>query len=126
MSCPSHPPWLDNCNYICRREQVVKFFIMQFLSNLLFPHPSSVQIFSSALFSNTHRICSSLNVRDGRAVAQRLDAGFPPRRSGFAYGQRVGFVVDKAALGHVFSEYFGFPCQSFHRFLHHHNHPGLT
>jgi hypothetical protein len=37
----------------------------------------------------------------------------------------VGFVVDKAALGQVFSEYFGFPCQSFHRFLHYHNHPGL-
>jgi hypothetical protein len=37
-----------------------------------------------------------------------------------------GFVVDKAALGQVFSEYFGFPCQSFHRFLHYHNHPGLT
>jgi hypothetical protein len=26
----------------------------------------------------------------------------------------VGFVVDKAALGQVFSEYFSFPCQSFH------------
>jgi hypothetical protein len=38
----------------------------------------------------------------------------------------VGFVVDKAALGSVFSEYFDFPCQSFHQFLHHHNHPGLT
>jgi hypothetical protein len=37
----------------------------------------------------------------------------------------VGFVVDKAVLGQVFSEYFGFPCQSFHQFLHHHNHPGL-
>jgi hypothetical protein len=60
----------------------------------------------------------------GRAVAQRLDAGFPP--PGFAYGQHVGFVVDKVALGQVFSEYFGFPCQSFRRFLHYHNHPGLT
>jgi hypothetical protein len=38
----------------------------------------------------------------------------------------VGFVVDKAALGQVFSEYFRFPCQSFHQFLHHHNHPGLA
>jgi hypothetical protein len=28
----------------------------------------------------------------------------------------VGFVVDKVALGKVFSEYFGFPCQSlFHQ-----------
>jgi hypothetical protein len=49
----------------------------------------------------------------GRAVAQRLDAGFPPRRPGFACGQHVGFVLDKAALGQVFSEYFGFPCQFF-------------
>jgi hypothetical protein len=62
----------------------------------------------------------------GRAVAQRLDAGFPSRLPGFAYGQHVGFVVDKAALGQVCSEYFGFPRQSFHRFLHDHNHPGLT
>jgi hypothetical protein len=23
----------------------------------------------------------------------------------------VGFLVDKVALGQVFSEYFGFPCQ---------------
>jgi hypothetical protein len=38
----------------------------------------------------------------------------------------VGFVVDKAALGQVFSENFGFPCQSFHQFLHHHNHLGLA
>jgi hypothetical protein len=44
----------------------------------------------------------------------------------FASGQHVEFVVDKAALGQVSSEYFGFPCQSFHQFLHHHNHPGLT
>jgi hypothetical protein len=65
-------------------------------------------------------------IRFGRAVAQRLDADFPPRRPAFAYGQHVGFVVDKAALGQVFSEYFGFPCQSFHRFLHYNNHPGLT
>jgi hypothetical protein len=35
----------------------------------------------------------------------------------------VGFVVDKAALGQVFSEYFSFPCQSFHQFLRH-NHSG--
>jgi hypothetical protein len=39
----------------------------------------------------------------------------------------VGFVVDNAALGQVFSEYFGFPCQSsFHQFLHYHNRLGLA
>jgi hypothetical protein len=26
--------------------------------------------------------------------------------------EHVGFVVDKVGLGQVFSEYFGFPCQS--------------
>jgi hypothetical protein len=37
----------------------------------------------------------------------------------------MGFVVDKVALGQVFSEYFGFPCQSsFHQILHLHHHPG--
>jgi hypothetical protein len=41
----------------------------------------------------------------------------------------VGFVVDKVALGQVFSKYFGFPCQSsFYQFLHNHltYHPGLV
>jgi hypothetical protein len=40
----------------------------------------------------------------------------------------VGFEVDKVALGQVFSEYFGFPCQSsFHQLLHNnpHHHLGL-
>jgi hypothetical protein len=37
----------------------------------------------------------------------------------------VGFVVDKVALGKVFSEYFGFPSQSsFHQLLD--NHPHLS
>jgi hypothetical protein len=41
--------------------------------------------------------------------------------------EHVGFVVDKAALGQVFSEYFHLPCQSsFHQLLHHHNHQGLA
>jgi hypothetical protein len=35
----------------------------------------------------------------------------------------VGFVVDKLALGDVFSEYFGFLCQNlFHQLLHNHHH----
>jgi hypothetical protein len=37
----------------------------------------------------------------------------------------VGFVVDKVVLGQVFSEYYGFPCQSsFHQLLH--NQPHLS
>jgi hypothetical protein len=39
------------------------------------------------------------------------------QQSKFNFGH-VGFVVDKVALGQVFSEYFGFPCQSsFHQLL---------
>jgi hypothetical protein len=54
----------------------------------------------------------------------RLVAGFPQRWPRFQpRSGRVGFVMDKAALGKVFSEYFGFPCQSFHRLLHTHHHP---
>jgi hypothetical protein len=34
----------------------------------------------------------------------------------------VGFVVYKEPLGQVFSEYFGFPCYSFHWLLHTHHH----
>jgi hypothetical protein len=38
---------------------------------------------------------------------------------------QVGFVVDKVALGQVFSAYFGFPCQSsFHQLLN--NRPHLS
>jgi hypothetical protein len=45
-------------------------------------------------------------------------------RDWFAPGSgQVGFVVDKMALGQVFSEYFGFSCQSsFHQLLHNHSH----
>jgi hypothetical protein len=35
----------------------------------------------------------------------------------------VGFVADKVALGQIFSEYFGFPCQfAFHQLLHNSHH----
>jgi hypothetical protein len=51
----------------------------------------------------------------GRAVvAQALVAGFQPWWSGFDLGSNyVGSVIDGAALGHIFSEYFGLPCRSF-------------
>jgi hypothetical protein len=55
---------------------------------------------------------------------RRLYAGFPPRRPGVEPRPgHVGFVVDKVALGQVFSEYFDFSCQfSFHSLLHTHHH----
>jgi hypothetical protein len=55
---------------------------------------------------------------------RRLVAGFPPWRPGFEpKSSLVGFVVDKVALGQVFSEYFCFRNQfSFDRLLHIHHH----
>jgi hypothetical protein len=49
--------------------------------------------------------------------------GLRPQWPGFEFESgHVGFVVDKVALGQVFSEYFSFPCQSsFHQLLHSHH-----
>jgi hypothetical protein len=47
-------------------------------------------------------------------LLRRLVAVFPRWRPGLQpRSEHVGFVVDKSALGQVFSEYVGFPCQSF-------------
>jgi hypothetical protein len=53
---------------------------------------------------------------------RRLFVGSPPRRPGFEHRSgHVGFVLDRAALRQISSEYFGFPCQfSFQRLLHIH------
>jgi hypothetical protein len=49
-----------------------------------------------------------------------LITGFTPWQPGFKpRSGHVGFVVDEMALGQIFSEDFGFPCQfSFHQLLH--------
>jgi hypothetical protein len=59
----------------------------------------------------------------GIATAQAVSSRLPTRRPGVEpRSGHLGFVVDKVALGQVFSEYFGFPCQfSFHRLLHNHH-----
>jgi hypothetical protein len=74
---------------------------------------SSLSLHLSSSFTN-HPTIAAPNLK-------RLVAGFTPQRPGSG---QVGFVVVKVAVGQVFSEYFGFPCQSlFHQILHHHNHP---
>jgi hypothetical protein len=61
----------------------------------------------------------------GRAIAQTVSRWLPTAAVRVrAHSGHVRFVVNKVALGQVFSEYFGFPCQSsFHQILHPHNHP---
>jgi hypothetical protein len=65
-------------------------------------------------------------MREGRAIAQAVSRWFPTAAARVrAHVWQVGFVVDKVALGQLFSEYFDSPCQSlFHQILHHHNYPG--
>jgi hypothetical protein len=55
---------------------------------------------------------------EGRSIIKAKE-----RQPGFEHRSvHVGFVVDKVALGQVFSEYFRFPCQfSFYRLLHIHH-----
>jgi hypothetical protein len=49
----------------------------------------------------------------GRAIAQAVSRWLPTAAARVRDRVcHVGFVVDKVALGQVFSEYFGFLCQS--------------
>jgi hypothetical protein len=54
---------------------------------------------------------------------KRLVISFQPQWPGCEIrSDHVGFVVYKMALGHIFSGYFGFPCQYlFHLLLHIHH-----
>jgi hypothetical protein len=82
--------------------------------------------FSWSFLSPSTRMSGKELTRCGHHTYLEWLADFPPRRPGFdpSFGN-VGFVVDEVALGQVFSEYFGFPCQfSFHRMLHTHLSPG--
>jgi hypothetical protein len=61
----------------------------------------------------------------GRAVAQAVRRWLSTAAARVRdREEHMVFVVYKAALGQVFSEYFGFTFQpSFHQCLHHHNQP---
>jgi hypothetical protein len=62
----------------------------------------------------------------GRAIAQAVSRWLPTAAARVqTQVWSSGILVEKVALEQVFSEYFGFPCQSsFHHILHHHNRPG--
>jgi hypothetical protein len=57
-------------------------------------------------------IISSFNF-NGCAIAQAVSRWLPTAAARVrAQVGQVGIVVDRVALGKVFSEYFGFPCHS--------------
>jgi hypothetical protein len=70
------------------------------------------------------KLCVCVYVREREREIGIWETNSSHRRPGFnPRSGQVGFVVDKVVPGQVFSEYFGFPCQSsFHRLLHNHLH----
>jgi hypothetical protein len=72
------------------------------------------------------RLAVIFREKTGRVIEQEVSSWLPTAAAPVrARSGQMGFEVDKVALGQVFSEYFGFPCQSsFHQILHHNNHPG--
>jgi hypothetical protein len=76
-------------------------------------------------FSAVQGTCENSEATKGRAIAQAVSRWLPTAAARFRTRVwQVGFVMDKVALGQVFSEHFDFVYQfSFHQILHHHNHP---
>jgi hypothetical protein len=119
----SKPSWIQEPREITNNYYKEHFF----LQCKLFEFVPTCIIVGNGSYGDRKHWESSLNeelweLSEKRRAAphfKRLVAGFPPRRPGFKPGSsHVGFVVDNVALGQVFSEYFGFPCQSlFHQFL---------
>jgi hypothetical protein len=83
----------------------------------------TVSIASNGDFASSNLRVSIL---PGRAIDQVVSCWLPTAATWVrARVWQVGFMVEKVALEQVFSEYFGFPCQSlFQQILHHHNHLG--
>jgi hypothetical protein len=51
-----HPPWLDHCNYTCRRVQVMKLLIMQFSSNTTRPKQNEFLLHGATKLSRSSAI----------------------------------------------------------------------
>jgi hypothetical protein len=64
--------------------------------------------------------------RKGRAVAQVVRHWLPTVAARIRVRTACGVCGGQSGTGAGFLRVLRFPCQSFHRFLHHHNHPGLA
>jgi hypothetical protein len=104
-------------------------FISYSYVSILYSYTQEHQEKISCNISNTvltYAVYTFVILHDGRAIAQAVSRWLPTAAARVrARSGKVGFVMDKMALGQVFSEYFGFPCQSsFHQLLH--NRPHLS
>jgi hypothetical protein len=80
------------------------------------------QLYLVSLVCTTCPVLDTANLTTcmGRTIAQAVSRRLPTAAAHVR--SQVGFLIDKIALGQVFSEYFGFPCQSaFHLLLHTHH-----
>jgi hypothetical protein len=74
------------------------------------PDPKTA-IFNSCIMKPGAGIAQSVKRLGGRGIAQTVSRWLP---TATAWVWQVGFVVDKVASGQVFSEHFGFLCQTIH------------
>jgi hypothetical protein len=62
----------------------------------------------------------------GRTVAQAVSRWLPTAKARVRILAASGVCGGESGTGAGYSEYFGFPCQSFHQFIHNYNHPVLA
>jgi hypothetical protein len=77
-------------------------------------------------FAHKARDKRVLNYKSGRAVGQAVSRWLRTAAARVRVRAACGVCGGQSGTGAGFSEYFGFPYQSFHQFLHHHNHPELA
>jgi hypothetical protein len=101
------------------REHSEPYESLRYIDSSLELENDSSGVLAAGSLANYDRFC-------GRTIAQAVRCWLPTAAAQVrGLSSHVGFVVDEVALGQVFSENFGFPCQSsFHQILYPHNHPG--
>jgi hypothetical protein len=114
-------------SFICRSSKIITYFqciINKIVYNTM-ATTRNIYLFAFHFRSSQQlRLYKALDLARAQAVSHWLPTAATWVR---VRVEHVGFVMDRVALGQVFSEYFGFLCQpSFHKFLHYHNHPGLA
>jgi hypothetical protein len=67
-----------------------------------------------------------MSVTGGRAVAQAVRRWLPTAAARVRVRSECGFCGGQSGTGAGFLRVLWSPCQSFHQFLHYHNHPRLA
>jgi hypothetical protein len=95
MYRPSHPPWLDHCNYTWWSSSLCSFLQPPVTSSLY-----HLNILLSTLFSNTLILCSSINVIVQVSYPYKMVASLTQMQSLF------NFVLKKMLISYCHSYIF--------------------